>query len=121
MEKFEQKEEKSLKDAAIEALKFLGIDDTDAQAVLNKWRQQEDKEIAETPEEDRVDAEIHSLIYEAEIYFEAGYPEKAIESLNEAQEDALNYKMFDLIPKISDKIDEYKNSQSSSVGRARLS
>ncbi len=111
MEKFkDQKQEKTLKDAATEAIKFLGIDDPDAKAVLQKWKDEEDKEIKLTPIEDQLDAEIHSLIYEAEIYFNAGYPKKAIECLEEAQETALNDKLLDVIPKISDKIEEYKNS-----------
>ncbi len=108
MEPFKEQNNKSLKEAATEAIKFLGIDDPDAKAVMAKWRNEEDKEIKNTPEDDRLDAEIHSLIYEAEIYFDAGYLEKAIESLEEARDTALNEKMFDVVPKIIDKIDEYK-------------
>lgn len=99
---------KSLKDAATEAIKFLGIDDADAKVVLKKWKDEEDREISLTPIEDRLDAEIHSLIYEAEIYFEAGYLDKAIEYLEEARETALNDKFLDVVPKISDKIEEYR-------------
>lgn len=107
----EIKTEKSLKDAATEAIKFLGIDDPDAKAVLARWKQEEEREIDKTPDEDRLDAQIHSLIYEAEIYFDAGYVDKAIECLDEASEVALESKMYDVVAKVADKRNEYLDSQ----------
>lgn len=108
MEKFtDSKQEKSLKEAAINALRFLGIDDPDAKAVLAKWREEEEREIDQTPEEDRVDAEVHSLLYEAEIYFDAGYKKEALDILKDAADMAMEEKLFDVAEKISLKMQEY--------------
>lgn len=107
----EQKPLKSLKDAATEAIRFLGIDDPDAKVVFDKWKNEEDKEVEKTPEEDRLDAGIHSLMYEAEIYFDAGYIKKAIECLDDASEEALDAKLYDVVVKIHEKRDEYSEQQ----------
>ena len=110
-EKFETtKSEKSLLDIAIEAIKFLGIDDPDAQAALANWRRGEDKENATFEGRERIHAEIDSTIYEASIYFEAGFKDKALEVLQEALDTAIAENVFDAQKDIALKMQEYSKS-----------